>query len=359
MDVYERVIRAMNFEEPDRVPIWETLDNDKIYEKFGGTGDPLEVSAKAHKRLGIDVIRSWFYGPNKDWLKVKLEDVWGKFLGIDSSKFKYVRKEYISWISERPFNDIDGLRDNLPDFPDEKEVGPWYEENFKKQLKAFYPEVVLLGGTEGPLEEAYTYAGRTLFIRAMYSAPDIVRKLLDIFTSYATIITKVYAENEFGPAFFVAEDIAYKKGLMFPLNWLRKELLPRLKKIAQPLKAKGIKFVFHSDGNLYSIIDDLINIGIDGLTPIEPAAGMEMAYMKKKYGDKIFLVGNIDCSITLPFGSKEDVIKETKKCIDDAAEGGGLLIGSSSEIHDGIPIENALAMFETVKKYGKYPLKKL
>lgn len=114
--------------------------------------------------------------------------------------------------------------------------------------------------------------------------------------------------------------------------------------------------VKHCDGNLYPILDLLVEQGIDCLNPIEPAAGMDIGKVKKLIGQKIALWGNIDCSHLLTFGTTEDVKKATIECIKAASPGGGHIISSSNTIHDSIPAENFIAMVQTARKYGKYPL---
>ena len=121
-------------------------------------------------------------------------------------------------------------------------------------------------------------------------------------------------------------------------------------------KEKNIPFIKHCDGYIWPIIDRLIETGIDGLNPIEPAAGMDIGEVKKTYGDRIAVIGNIDCAHLLSFGSKEDVQTAVKECIQKASPGGGHIISSSNVIHDGVPPENYAAMIDATKEYGRYPI---
>jgi uroporphyrinogen decarboxylase len=115
-----------------------------------------------------------------------------------------------------------------------------------------------------------------------------------------------------------------------------------------------VPFLRHSDGNLYPILEDLVNLGIDGLHPIEPKV-MDLAYVKKRYGDKIFLRGNVDCAYVLPFGSEEDVRRDVRRCIDAAARGGGFILADSNSLHSNVKTENILVMIDEARKYGGYP----
>lgn len=355
---YKRFETTLNLEEPDRVPRWDLINNEEIWRQLGGTGNPLEVCARAQRAVGIDVsrFRWWFTG--FDWYKSKLEE-FVRFLGLNGEEWALKTKGGTSWISKRPFTDLDGLEDHLPQYPDEDAWAQWLITLYGKTREAYKREgIVLVGNEEGPLTHAYMYANTDLFAMAIYMAPKIVDYLLDVFEKYAYIHAKIWAEHDFGPAFFLGEDIAFGSGLMFSGEWMKKHLFPRIKRsIMAPLKKKGIKFIFHSDGNMYPILDYLVDeLRIDAFNPIEPAAGMDIGVVKEKYGDKITLIGNIDCSHLLPTGTPKEVIAVTKKTIDIAAPGGGFLIGSSSELHDSVPIENALALHQTAEKYGRYPI---
>jgi uroporphyrinogen decarboxylase len=84
---------------------------------------------------------------------------------------------------------------------------------------------------------------------------------------------------------------------------------------------------------------------------------MYISEVKNKYGNRIALKGNVDCSDILTFGKVEQVVEETKKCIHDGAPGFGYILSSSNSIHSGVKPENYIAMLNTLKEYGKYPLR--
>jgi uroporphyrinogen decarboxylase len=100
----------------------------------------------------------------------------------------------------------------------------------------------------------------------------------------------------------------------------------------------------------------MINAGINGLHPIEPEV-MNLADVKRRYGQRIFLAGNVDCKYILPFGSEEDVRKEVRRCIDEAGRDGGFILTSSNSLHANVKLENVKVMIDEARKYGKYPLK--
>jgi len=121
-------------------------------------------------------------------------------------------------------------------------------------------------------------------------------------------------------------------------------------------KAKGVLFIKHTDGNLWPIMDLMVDTGIEGLDPIEPIAGMDIGEVKRRYGDRIALAGNVDCGELLSRGTPEEVVEAVKETIAKAAVGGGHILASSNSIHPAVNPQNYRAMVEAGKRYGQYPL---
>ena len=111
--------------------------------------------------------------------------------------------------------------------------------------------------------------------------------------------------------------------------------------------------MFHSDGDKMLILDDLVNIGIDAINPIEPTCNMTVGGIKTRYPDLV-VTSMIDCDQLLPFGTPEEVEVACKQAIDDGARGGSFLLGSSSELHPDAKLENFLKMREVALGYGQY-----
>jgi uroporphyrinogen decarboxylase len=103
------------------------------------------------------------------------------------------------------------------------------------------------------------------------------------------------------------------------------------------------------------LLDMIVEAGVDALNPLEPAAGMNIAEVKKLYGDKIALVGNIDCGELLCFGTPEQVRQTVKWTIEVAGDNGGFILSSSNSIHSSVKPENYLAMVEAGREFGRYP----
>ena len=120
-------------------------------------------------------------------------------------------------------------------------------------------------------------------------------------------------------------------------------------------KAHELPVFLHSCGRIVDYLDDLAELGIDALHPLQRTAGIDLAEVKQIYGDKFCLVGNIDSSRTLPYGSREDVEKEVIEAIRIAAPGYGYILASDHSLHDGISVENIRCMLDTARKHGAYP----
>jgi len=209
--------------------------------------------------------------------------------------------------------------------------------------------VVFLNGWMGGI---YSFAdfvgGWDKFSYLLIDEPKFVSEGLDVMFQRALEYARHLPDNLYTPAVFVGEDIAYKNGLIISPKLLREEFMPRLKKIVEVYHGKGLKVIFHSDGNLWDIMDDLVDCGIDALNPIESFAGMDIEKLRKRY-PKLVLIGGIDCSELLPFGSPYGVRCTVKKAIEDSKY--GYFVGSSSELHNEIPLVNILAMYTEVLRY--------
>ena len=118
-----------------------------------------------------------------------------------------------------------------------------------------------------------------------------------------------------------------------------------------------MKYLRHTDGSIMLFADEfLLQSGFDGYQSIDPSAGMDAKYVKEKYGDKILLMGNVDCGKVLHLGTEDDVIADTKRVIRDLSPGGGHILSSSNTIHSHVPLKNFMRMLETAQKYGSYPI---
>ncbi len=150
------------------------------------------------------------------------------------------------------------------------------------------------------------------------------------------------------------DDMAGKEGPYLAPRFYNELIFPNLARLAAAIHRMGGKLLVHSDGDLRPILDGLVGSGIDALHSIDPSSNMDILQVKEKYGDRICIFGNVDCAWTLTRGTVEQVVKETRAAIASAAPGGGYVLSSSNVIHAAVPVENALAMVEVGRKFGRY-----
>lgn len=347
--VERRILAALNHEEADRVPIWDYIDNRGIVDHIApGWKDYHAAMVKVYHALGIDMCRGYgaSYSEADDGLVSESEGVVQRKITGRSS-----------WQVNYPIKTLDDLKTFTQEPVDEGWVNNEWIPSLRNQKAAFEPNTMYVPGGGCGFHATYGMMGQQLFSYAIYDDPVNVERILEVETESAYRLAKAAAKANLAPVYFIGDDIAYKNKLLFSPDFLRRTFIRSLKRCCEPAKAAGQRVVFHSDGYVMDILDDMIDAGIDGLNPIEPLAGMDIAYLKKRYGKNLTLVGGVDCSQLLPLGTVEDVVRGTRQVLRDAGQGGGLIIGSSSEIVPSTPVENILAFYETCRTWGKYPLK--
>lgn len=363
MNNLERFIKAIHWEPTDRILTYDFLDNRHILTQYGGYDETrdysfeelMAVNGTAWKRLGVDVTR-FVYDPVNHWMGSKITN-WIRFFGVDPENWSVNQSGGTAWISKRPFKTLKELEKHMPNLPLYEEVRDWYQPSIRQmqQVLGEY-DVVMIGAVEGPITDAYSYMDMELFAQGIYEAPELVAHIMDCTGLFSAHIARAYAEVTQAPLLFMGEDIAGSTGPIFNPKFVRKEGLPRWKWITGPIKEKGYKFLYHTDGRygnfLPLIFDDL---GADGLNPIERNGCNDIFAIREAYPDKL-LFGNVCCIHTLPHGSLGDVEDETLELIEKIGPQGGIFIGSSSEVHDAVPVENAARMYATVHEYGSYPI---
>jgi uroporphyrinogen decarboxylase len=139
---------------------------------------------------------------------------------------------------------------------------------------------------------------------------------------------------------YTGDDYAYNSGPMISPAMFEDMFGGPLRRVMSAYKEMGLLVIKHTDGNIMPIIDTIIDSGIDCLDPIDPIAGMSLEHIKKTYGGRICIKGNVDCANTLTVGGVEQTIAETINCIRTAAPGGGYIFSSSNSIHSSARPEN-------------------
>jgi len=190
-----------------------------------------------------------------------------------------------------------------------------------------------------------------LFIDYMLN-PGLVHGLARIATDFGMAVIDMAAKIGVDVLTMGGDLAGERTTLMSPKHY--REYVKRYQReIVDYAHQRGFKIVKHSDGNVWPILDDFMEVGFDGFHPVQPQC-MDIAEVKEHLAGKVCVLGNIDCRDLLPFGTEEEVEETVKETIEKAASGGGYIICSSNSIHPGCKAENYLAMIKAAHKYGVY-----
>jgi uroporphyrinogen decarboxylase len=135
-----------------------------------------------------------------------------------------------------------------------------------------------------------------LFSYVDADSPGLISEFLELSTDHEIMVIDAIADQRLSPCALTFGDIAFKGTLMHSPDWLLREFKPRLARLNAAWHKHGITCLFHSDGDLLRVMQDLIDTGLDGFNPIETAAGISIASIREHFGQKIFLAGGIDIS---------------------------------------------------------------
>jgi len=192
--------------------------------------------------------------------------------------------------------------------------------------------------------------GLESFALMLYDDPDLITAMFEYYSQWYARVVKRLCELDFDFLWF-ADDIAHKTAPFVSPSTFRQLFMPHYRRVAEQITKP---WIFHSDGNLLPILDDLVTLGMSGLHPIEPEA-MDLGELKQRYGRDLCLVGHISVD-TLSRGAPEEVDALVQPAIQTAAPGGGYIAGSSNSIAYYCRPENVRAMQWAIRKYGDYPI---
>lgn len=371
MNSWERVLNAIQFFLPDRVPIYEmhippkissAVLNKRMNEVMYGNFEAFynlmvsktEVNldklntliAKeqltVYRRLGLDWIRVFgaYTSVPKDVEKLN-DNVWR----IEGKRYKWVGET--AWFLDEPKEyDPDevirvcresSIEVNTRVF----DVLRWLSKRVKGEIFLSFDA----DGTWGPIVSNPNLLKHVLVWT--YRRPDAVEALIDYNTKVAIEHGK-YAIDEGADAIQLCVDYGNKNGPWLSPSMFRRFVKPALEKHVNEFKRKGAFVVVHSDGYIMPLLADMVDAGINAYQGIDIMAGMNLNDVKEKYGDRICLVGNVDPRI-IEYGSKTDVEREVERCLREGGKEGHIL-SASANISINTNAENFIHMVEYAKK---------
>lgn len=379
----ERVIATINHREPDRVPI------------IIGTSNTTSMKLKPYqglkKLLGITSEDRFIY----DWPELGtvlpdeliLQRLHSAARGVLDSYPEPVQRRNKNRPPHSPFFDDWGTGSTEVEpgawFPgihpmreartiEEIENYPWPDMNDPSRIAHVKEEVQKLNqqnqyaiiGTPWllfPLERAFAMQGMDQFLLNLAMEPDFSEALLKKIAELCKTLMGHFldAAGDNLDIIKIGDDIGTQDSLLMSPKMYRRILKPiHADYIAFIKERTKAKLFFHTDGDVFDLIPDFIEIGVDILNPIQTSAGKmsNLQDLKSRFGDKLTFCGAVDTHHILPMGTQKEVQDEVKRVIDIMAPGGGYMVASVHTIMDEVPPENILAMVDAVDEFGKYPL---
>jgi len=390
MNCRERVMAALNLEEPDRVPCHTILIDANNVDKILGKPpmsdfDLLEQTKRENpdnwpeelNKLIESVETSIFSRCVEAAVEIGLDCMQVGIVPVefidDQSEERDLMKDMFGRIWEARNNEgnfnpyyLYGTTNSIEKWEVVKEnIEGSVTKKYTNMAKKFYRRinkrhkdkifVAVTNDLAGVFESASQGMGITYYSRMLHKNPNFIKEVHEVIARFTADCYMSYMDV--GAELFIESgDLAYKTGPMMSPKKFSEVLLPAYRIITEAVHERGGKIVLHTDGQVTPLLDFVVNCGFDGLQSLEPTAGVDLALVKKKIGDKICLMGNIDVAHILVDATKEEVYDAVKYAIKTGGPGGGFIV-SAANMHPGVNVPNLRWMVEATKKYGEYPLK--
>ena len=372
MDCRERVLKAINFEEPDMVPISELAIDLALMEKILGVNEEITyssqsalVSDRGKERVLYDVFYKTYTKLGFDLIyciSISLPDGYelkrtpnGQVMDEIGRTYTYDNEAKTYTVTGTVFNTEDDVANFLEtNFPDPLAPGRIYGLEYLKKINK--GKLALGIHIREPFAHVWEALTPIKFVSWMHENPSIIKKFIDKMTEFNMKLIGILGEFDLN-IIVLGGDLCDAHGPMLsPEKFRSLGVFEAMKKQVEAAHKFGIKFIKHTDGFINPILDDLVNVSkVDGLHSLDPSAGVEIGEIKEKYRHKLILHGNISVD-NLATKSVEEIVEETKRVIKSASPGGGHILSSSNSWYAGGKLENYLAMVEAARKYGKYPI---
>ncbi|MBP7963559.1 MAG: DUF2442 domain-containing protein [Caldilineaceae bacterium] len=320
----ERVLAALRHQEPDRVPRFE-IWIDALFDELGQS-DPASVYAA----LGQDCVMMPTHHPPQSNAWRNGVDEWGRV-----------------W-QDGMFTT--GVVDTLADLdrysPPLEYVEQFYDEDQIRAVRAAYPDHCLIFGTHiGPFTASYMAMGFERFFLRLSTDMDFVQQLLDARTDWCIAMYQK-AISLGAEVVVLGDDAAHGGGPMISPRMWRQFILPHHRRIVEAL---DVPVIWHSDGDMTRLLPSAIEAGFVGVHGLDVLAGMDLAKIKREYGQDLVLIGNLDVRVL--FDSDLDAVRrEVDRCMAQGATGGGYMIASCNSICEGM---NPAAVAEMFRYEGE------
>jgi len=346
MNSLDRVLAAFAHEEPDRVPAW------------CGASEEFWTKAKCElnlddeglrRRFGDDFRRVFarYCGPD---IPITEGATYRTIFGIERSGLGYgqplshpLASATLSEVHDYPWPDP-----------------AWMDvSNIREEASTWNKQYAILGGDWSPFwHDLIDLLGMETMYLKMYDEPELVDAVLKHMVDYYAVVSERIFEAAADAinVFFIGNDFGSQRGPLLSEEMFRRFLMPHLARLVDLGHAYGLRTMLHCCDGVAELIPAMIEVGLDGLHALQPCcAGMDLGKLKEEFGDRLLLNGGIDSHHVLIEGSAETVREKTRETLERMMPGGGYVAGASHDtILEETPLENVIAMFDTVREFGVY-----
>ena len=395
MDCRKRVLKALNFEEPDIVPSFElSIDNFTICHHFneeyvfqgmvksfsdtydlyqGNTEELTKTILKAtearsyikntlnrhvslYKKIGIDLAIVPFTGYILFPIKcdrTHFIDEYGRIFDLRKNPSDGMD---LAYYRDGAFKNFDGFEDFYP-----LEVETLRRERYFKAMKKTEEEslgkISIIPAIWGLFEPSWQVFGFSTFSKLLKNSKKI-KLVFDKFGKYMVEMVKCFIDWGETGAILLMDDYGYKSGLLMSPKNFNSYIFPWLEEACKIAHKGGLKVILHSCGDIIQLFKDIIRVGVDAIHPIEPTTAnpdYNIFKLYEKYQDKIAFIGNVSPQ---DLADKDQIFISdyTRDLIKKLAPGGGFILSSGHSINPSIKLKNYLTMHNTLRKYGRYPI---
>ena len=237
----------------------------------------------------------------------------------------------------------DGFRRDLP---------PWVET-----VNSLYPDFPVFGSICEGQEMLWRIIGSENVMLWIGLYPEEVGRFVERINRFALELTMAQIEAAAGmlDGMVIWGDVAYKKGLFFSPRYWRRYFKPGVKAIVDACHERGLPVIYHGCGNVRSIFEDFIEVGVDAYNPLEAKAGLDVVELRRQFGHRIAFCGNMDV-IAWADANREELKRIVLTKL-NAAKGGGYIFQSDHSVPGNISGENYDYVVNLVREFGRYPLR--
>jgi uroporphyrinogen decarboxylase len=374
----ERVVLSLNHKEPDRVPFDCNFSYGaylKLKEYLGlelsreikPSNSYLSISNPPEliKELNIDLIYVGLGAPKDQPIFEYGMDTYTDEWGVTYRKIENDTGVHYEF-ANRILGEADAS--DIHTFPWPNPYNPFLTADLEDRCRSLYEatDLALVGKFSNSIfEQAFYMRGYEQLLMDLLLRPDFVTALMSKLVDIALLRIEagLKAAGKYIQVLRLAgDDLGQQTGLIISPKTFRKVLKPHFSRLYQTTKSliktynPEIKVMTHTDGDVYPIIPDLIEMGLDVLNPVQPyVKEMDHFVLKHEYGHALSFHGGIDIQHVMPFGTTEEVKAEAIKTMRALGPQGGYILAPTHYIQPDVPPENIIALRDTVLEFGRYP----